>query len=105
MRNDQEHDCGTNASGQHLSGVTPTKRRVTTRAQMREQRFEHFTLTPQELVKRKPLLNVIEAAYCLNVSERKIYKWAAEGVLAALKLKPLRIKAEDVAKMMNDFDE
>jgi excisionase family DNA binding protein len=63
-----------------------------------------YTLTPQEMVKKRRLLRVKEAAYCLNVSERHVYDLIAEGKLAALKNKPIRIKVEDVALMMNDFD-
>lgn len=66
---------------------------------------EPFTLTPQEMVTRKALLRVDEAAYCLNVSDRKVRKWAEEGRLVALKDAPVRISAESVAAMMHDFDE
>lgn len=64
-----------------------------------------YDLSPQELVKKKTLLRVDEAAYCLNVSERKVYDWVSFGRLTALKDKPLRIRSEDVAAMMCDFDE
>lgn len=70
-----------------------------------QQSGEYYTLTPQEMVKKRHLLRVKEAAYCLNLSERQVYNLIAEGKLIALKDKPVRIKAEDVAVMMNDFDE
>lgn len=66
---------------------------------------EPFLLTPQEMVRRRHTLNVREAAYCLNVSKRTIWNWVAEGRLVALKVKPVRIRASDVAAMMEDFDE
>jgi DNA-binding transcriptional regulator YiaG len=67
--------------------------------------LDNFTLTPVELVKRRHTLNVRETAYCLNVSMRTVWSWVAEGKLVALKDKPVRVRATDVARMMNDFDE
>lgn len=64
-----------------------------------------YTLTPAEMVIRKSLLRVEEAAYCLNVSNRKIRDWIADGRLITLNVRPRRIKAESVAAMMQDFDE
>lgn len=67
---------------------------------------EPFMLTPQEMVARRHTLNVREVAYCLNVSERRVYTMIAEGELVALRGgKPLRVRASDVAKAMEDFDE
>ena len=40
-----------------------------------------FQLTPAEMVARKALLRVDEVAYCLNISERAVYDWIAEGKL------------------------
>ena len=68
-------------------------------------RGAYYTLSPQEMVRRIPLLRVAQAAYCLNISQRQVYTWIAEGKLAATKDQPVRIKAEDVAALMNDFDE
>ncbi|NCC91709.1 MAG: DNA-binding protein [Opitutae bacterium] len=64
-----------------------------------------FSYTPQELVTRRHTLNVKETAYCLNVSERKVYTMVAEGDLVALRENPVRIRAEDVKAKMEDFDE
>lgn len=64
-----------------------------------------YTLTPLEMVTRKSVLRVDEAAYCLNVSERMIYTWIACGKLAVLKDMPRRVKSADVKQMMEDFDE
>lgn len=69
------------------------------------QRSAYYTLSPQEMVNRITMLRVAQAAYCLNVAERTVYDWIATGVLAATKDKPVRVKAEDVALLMNDFDE
>lgn len=66
---------------------------------------EPFMLSPQELVSKRHTLRVDEAAYCLNVSERQIYNMVAEGKLVALREKPVRVRAADVASAMEDFDE
>lgn len=66
---------------------------------------EPFMLSPQELVSKRHTLRVDEAAYCLNVSERQIYNMVAEGKLVALREKPVRVRAADVALAMEDFDE
>ncbi|MDD2966751.1 MAG: helix-turn-helix domain-containing protein [Desulfovibrionaceae bacterium] len=57
------------------------------------------------MVERKNLLTVREASYCLNVSERLIYDWLAEGRLIALKERPIRIRAAEIKAMMHNFDE
>ena len=66
---------------------------------------ESYTLSPQELIARRHTLNVRETAYCLNISERKVYTMVAEGELVALRENPVRIRAEDVKAKMEDFDE
>jgi excisionase family DNA binding protein len=66
---------------------------------------EAFSLTPEEIVTRKSLLRVNEAAYCLDVNTRTIYKMIEEGKLRKLKEKPVRISAEDVRERMKDFDD
>lgn len=63
-----------------------------------------YTLTPAEMVSRKALLLVKEAAYCLNVSESKVYRYINEGKLNTLKDAPKRVSAADVRKMMEDFE-
>lgn len=62
-----------------------------------------FQLTPGEMVRHKALLRVDEAAYCLNISERQVYDWIAEGKLRSVKDKPIRVSAEDVALCMSNF--
>ena len=64
---------------------------------------EPFKLTPAEMVQRKSLLRVDEAAYCLNISERAVYDWIAEGKLRRTEDAPVRIPSEDVAHRMNLF--
>jgi hypothetical protein len=64
-----------------------------------------YTLTPAELVKCKKLLRVDEVAYCLNVSERLVYAWIAEGKLRKLTELPVRVPAEDVTSLMEQFEE
>lgn len=64
-----------------------------------------YSLTPEEMVNRKNTLTVGEAAYCLNVSPRTIYRLVYEAKLVALKEKPIRIRTKEVKEMMNDFDE
>lgn len=64
-----------------------------------------YSLSPQEMVARHDLLNVRQAAYCLNVSERTIYDYIAEGKLIRLREKPVRVRAKEVRELRNDFDE
>jgi excisionase family DNA binding protein len=64
-----------------------------------------FTLAPSEMVTRKALLRVDEAAYCLNISERQVYDWIAEGKLRKAKEQPIRVSAEDVCSYMTNFEE
>jgi excisionase family DNA binding protein len=64
-----------------------------------------FQLSPAEMVARKALLRVDEAAYCLNISERQVYDWIAEGKLRRAKEQPVRVSAEDVHSYMANFAE
>lgn len=64
-----------------------------------------YALTPAEMVERKNLLTVREASYCLNVSERQVYDWLAEGRLVALKERPIRVRSTEIKAMMLNFDE
>lgn len=64
-----------------------------------------YNITPQEMLKRHDLLTVRQAAYCLNVSERTIYEYIAEGKLARLKERPARVRSADVAALRENFDE
>lgn len=64
-----------------------------------------YQLTPKEMLARLNVLNAKQAAYCLNVSERTIYNYIAEGRLARLRDNPVRVRAADVRAMVEDFDE
>ena len=64
-----------------------------------------YSLTPQEMVNRHDILNVRQAAYCLNVSERTIYDYIAEGKLIRLKDSPVRVRSKEVKELRGDFDE
>lgn len=66
---------------------------------------EPFLLTPQELMARRNLLTVKQAAYCLNVSERQVYNYIAEGKLIRLKETPVRVRVDEVRALCTDFDE
>jgi excisionase family DNA binding protein len=66
---------------------------------------EKFSLTPGEMVARRSLLRVDEAAYCLNISERAVYNWIYEGKLRRTEDVPVRVSAEDVARYMQNFAE
>lgn len=66
---------------------------------------EPFSLTPQEMVARRHSLTIREAAYCLNVSESLIYRYVYEGRLTRMRERPVRVRAADVAAMMDDFEE
>lgn len=67
-------------------------------------RGSYFTLSPSEMLKRFPLLRVNQAAYCLNISERKVYDLIAEGALPRTKSNPCRVSSADVAKLMAEFE-
>lgn len=64
-----------------------------------------FTLHPSELVRVKAWLRVKEAAWCLNVSPRQVYKLAAEGVLDRHPESPVRLSAESVRREMERVEE
>lgn len=62
-----------------------------------------YTLTPYEMVEKRSLLTVGEAAYCLNVSKRTVYDYIDLGRLNVLKVNPKRVSSHDVKEMMEDF--
>lgn len=64
-----------------------------------------YNLTPREMADRLHVLTAKQAAYCLNISERLVYDWIAEGKLIRLRENPVRVRAEEIRRMMQDFDE
>lgn len=64
-----------------------------------------YCLSPKEMLVKKALLNVHQAAYCLNVSNKAVYKYIYDGRLPATKDKPLRVRSSDVAAMIENIDE
>ena len=62
-------------------------------------------LSPEEMLARHDRLYVKQAAYCLNGSERTVYDYIAEGRLIRLKDNPIRIRANEVREMRENFDE
>lgn len=66
---------------------------------------QDYFITPAEMVERHDLLNARQAAYCLNVSERTIYNYIAEGKLVRLRENPVRVRASEVRALRENFDE
>ena len=64
-----------------------------------------YYITPKEMLERHDLLNAKQAAYCLNVSERTIYNYIAEGKLVRLKENPVRVRSSEVRALRENFDE
>ena len=64
-----------------------------------------FTLTPLEMLERHDLLSVRQAAYCLNISERMVYDYIAEGKLIRLRENPVRVRSKEVKELRENFDE
>lgn len=50
-------------------------------------------------------LTVRQTAYVLNISERQVYDYIAEGKLVKLKDTPVRVRADEVKALRKDFDE
>ncbi len=64
-----------------------------------------YNISPREMLERHDLLTVRQAAYCLNIAERTIYDYIAEGKLTRLKENPVRVRASDVKALRENFDE
>lgn len=64
-----------------------------------------YSITPVQMLARHDLLNAKQAAYCLNVSERTIYNYIAEGKLVRLRENPVRVRASEVKALRENFDE
>lgn len=68
-------------------------------------RKHKYYLTPAQMLERHDLLNAKQAAYCLNVSERTIYNYIAEGKLVRLRESPVRVRSAEVRALRENFDE
>lgn len=68
-------------------------------------KLDKYTYSAQELVDKKATLTVEEVCYCLNISRSQVYKMIRFGELTALRQKPVRVKSEEVKKLMQNFDE
>lgn len=66
--------------------------------------INYFKNTPQELIVKKASLNMKEVCYCLNMSYSKVYSLIQEGKLTSLNGRPLRVKTEDVQRLMEDYN-
>ena len=67
---------------------------------------KEFSLTPGEMVALKRPLRVDEAAYCLGVSGRQIYRWIDDGRLRrVIGGEPIRVSVDDVIHYMQTFEE
>ena len=64
-----------------------------------------FTLTPLEMLARHDILTVRQTAYVLNISERQVYDYIAEGKLVKHKANPVRVRAAEVKELRQNFDE
>ena len=63
-----------------------------------------FRLAPDELMSKRKLLTVAEAAYILNVSPRQIRNLIYEGRFNVTKDSPLRIPVAEIKAMAEDVD-
>lgn len=63
-----------------------------------------FKLTPDELLSRRKLLSVNEAAYVLNVSIRRMRNMIHEGRFRITKTTPYRIPADEIRAHLNNVE-
>lgn len=63
-----------------------------------------FSISPAEMLASKPFLRADEAAYCLCISQSKVYAITAEGKLVRHKDTPFRVTSESVKEEMNRID-
>lgn len=61
---------------------------------------QEYDLTPWEMVSRKHFLRADEAAFCLNISTRMVYKMAEKGELNRHIEQPFRVTAQSVREQM-----
>ena len=70
----------------------------------KKKQLNEFLLTPDELMSRRKLLSVREAAYVLNVCPRQIRNMVSDGKLPRAADAPLRIPTEAVKQLLDDCD-
>jgi len=63
-----------------------------------------FRLAPEELLNKRKLLTVNEAAYVLNVSSRLVRNMIHEGRFNVTRITPIRIPVAEVRAMAEDVD-
>ena len=70
----------------------------------KKKQLNEFILTPDELLNRRKLLTVKEAAYVLNVCTRQIRHFVSDGELPRAPGTPLRIPTVAVKRLLDDCD-
>ena len=63
-----------------------------------------FRLSPDELMARRKLLTVNEAAYVLNISGRQVRNMIHDGRFSVTRVTPIRIPVAEVRAMAEDVD-
>ena len=70
----------------------------------KKKQLSEFVLTPDELLSRRKLLQVREAAYILNVSTGLVRNMISCGQLPHVPGTPIRIPTEAIRRMVEDCD-
>ena len=70
----------------------------------KKKQLSEFVLTPDELLSRRKLLQIREAAYILNVSTRLVRHMISRGELPCVPGTPIRIPTEAVRRLVEDCD-
>ena len=66
-----------------------------------EKAGEQYKLTPDEMLAKFKLLKVPQVAYCLNISEQKVYKMIAYSELPSIG-RPVRVPTEAVISFLKE---
>lgn len=61
-----------------------------------------FRVTPAELLHRRSLLTIKEAAYCLNISPSRLYWMISVGEIMVTRGRPLRVPVTEVKRCVAD---
>jgi len=70
----------------------------------RKKQLSEFILTPDELLSRRKLLQIREAAYILNISTRLVRNMISSGQLPHVPGTPIRIPTEAIRRLVEDCD-